>query len=193
MEEIDNKNQIIFTFRQVKRQILLSELVDVIGNGNCYSATPDCRRETVECRMRESIARWESGLLSCWTSFFIALRFLTSVFLVFLVQLAYFLFLDVFYRFLVPVIVVFGDFVVKPLLTAVFNGLVRPALSLVWNALHRASQAVSPLVCLLRSICQAIAVALASFRLVHVHYGDSGSWHSTRPVTGQSLAAVRTV
>ena len=86
--------------------------------------------------------------------------------MIFVVELARFLFKQFGRKLLGGVIIVFGDSFLKPLLAVSFNNIIQPLFILVWNMMHVFRKLIEPALLLTREIFSQLAMLLRSLRLV---------------------------
>lgn len=122
-----------------------------------------------------------------WQEFFAALRILTGFVFIFLVELLLFLIRDTVYKLSVKIIVIFGNFLVKPLLSNVFNAIIQPVLVFLWNIFAAIRNMFEPIIDILRSIAHQIAVVLEALRLVNINlqFGGYGNEHMLHQSSNQ--------
>ena len=94
------------------------------------------------------------------------LQILVDFVVIFIVELARFLFKQFGRKLLGGVIIVFGDSFLKPLLSVSFNNIIQPLFILVWNMMHVFRKLIEPVLLLTREIFSQFAMLLRSFRLV---------------------------
>ena len=71
---------------------------------------------------------------------------------------------------ILKIIVAVGDYLVKPLLTTVFNGFIQPLLIFAWNILIGVRNAFQPVVELLVGLAKPVVLIFQSFRLVEINW-----------------------
>jgi len=94
------------------------------------------------------------------------LQILVDFVVIFVVELARFLFKQFGRKLLGGVIIVFGDSFLKPLLAVSFNNIIQPLFILVWNMMHVFRKLIEPALLLTREIFSQLAMLLRSLRLV---------------------------
>ena len=101
--------------------------------------------------------------------FFGALQILFDFIIIFLVELLRFLLKQFGRKLIAGTITAAGDFLIKPVLTALFNGIVQPLFVLTWNVMYGLRKLLDPLLSLTRELLTQVAMLLRAFRLVDVN------------------------
>ena len=114
--------------------------------------------------------RSEKAMHRMWQEVFAFIRLPISLVFTLLIELTHFLFYDFFYKLILRILSLFGDFVVKASLVTLYNCIVKPLLVFVWNVLIGVRHALEPIIALVTGFSQQIALMLRAFRLVEVQY-----------------------
>ena len=104
---------------------------------------------------------------------FSAFRIVVIFIFVFLVELTRFIAHDVIHGFLLRLLSIVGDFVVKPALVVSFNSFLLPCLVFVWNVFTGLASTLEPLFGTLNGCTQQLVRVLNAFRLVDVTYNTA--------------------
>ena len=105
-----------------------------------------------------------------WKEVFAVLRIILSVLIWFLVEFARFLAKHIFQPIIIGVFVTLGDFVMKPFLSAVFNGFMQPLSIFFWNTFTGLRHMFSPVGEILHRMLAQVAMLCRSIRLFEVHW-----------------------
>lgn len=103
-----------------------------------------------------------------WQEVFALFRILLSIVIWFCVELFKFLARHIFQPLIVGIFVTFGDFVMKPLLSAIFNGFVQPGSIFFWNVFTGMRHMFSPISEILRRVLEQFAMLFRAIRLCDV-------------------------
>lgn len=105
-----------------------------------------------------------------WQEFFAILRIILSIVIWFLVELFKFLAKHIFQPLVIAVVMYFGDYVIKPLLSVLFNGFLQPFSIFWWNVFTGMRHMFNPIGEILRRIFEQLAMLFRSIRLFEVTY-----------------------
>ena len=94
------------------------------------------------------------------------LHIICDLFVIFLLELVKLVFATVFQKFIVGMLTVIGDCILKPLLSSLFNSLLQPLFVMLWNTTTGVRRFVQPMVLLIADILQPITYLVRSFRLI---------------------------
>ncbi|KAK3792223.1 hypothetical protein RRG08_035979 [Elysia crispata] len=125
----------------------------------------DMEDDDVGAFLPEKIEDLERLFRRVWREVFAVLRVVTSFFVLFISELLRFLLSSVVRTLVLDTIVALGDYLLKPLLTVLFNSVLQPLFALVWNVFNSAFQALDPVLRLTGIIMSQVAMVLAAFRL----------------------------
>ncbi|XP_053384276.1 uncharacterized protein LOC123536070 isoform X2 [Mercenaria mercenaria] len=103
-----------------------------------------------------------------WQEIFAILRIILSIVIWFFVELSRFLAKHIFQPLIVGIFVTLGDFVVKPFLSAMFNGFVQPGSIFFWNVFVGMRHMFSPFGDILRKVLEQFAMLFRSIRLFDI-------------------------
>ncbi|XP_060608320.1 uncharacterized protein LOC132760355 isoform X2 [Ruditapes philippinarum] len=103
-----------------------------------------------------------------WQEVFAVLRIVLSILIWFCVELFRFLAKHIFQPLIVGVFVTLGDFVIKPFLSAMFNGFVQPGSIFFWNVFTGMRHMFSPVGDILRKVLEQFAMLFRSVRLFDI-------------------------
>ncbi|XP_013382588.1 uncharacterized protein LOC106153267 [Lingula anatina] len=107
--------------------------------------------------------------------FFGVLRLIVGFFIIFVVELYRFVMRHILHPILVGILVVTGDYLIKPVLSAIFNGILQPVSIFLYNLFVALRTGLNPLIDIINGFARQVAVILGAFRLVvvnntHNHY-----------------------
>eukprot|EP00794_Sanderia_malayensis_P018187 gene18187-20001_t len=100
--------------------------------------------------------------------FFGVLQIVNDVFVIFIVETVRFLLKQFGRKLIAGVITAVGDFVTKPVLSAIFNSIIQPVFVLVWNVMHGLLKLLRPVLNITRELLGQVAHVVRAFRLVDV-------------------------
>lgn len=126
-----------------------------------------------EAKMPLIADRIETGTQRWVQEFFGTLQILVDFLVIFIVEMARFLFRQFGRKLVGGLITVFGDSLLKPVLTALFNHIIQPMLILVWNMMHAVRKLVEPVFMMTREILSQFAMVLRAFRIVAWNRDDN--------------------
>lgn len=109
-----------------------------------------------------------------WKEVFALFRILFSVVIWFFVELFRFLARHLFQPLIIGIFVTMGDFVVKPFLSAVFNGFVQPGSIFLWNVFTGLRHMFSPFGLILQRVFEQFAMLFRSIRLFEITWVSRG-------------------
>lgn len=105
-----------------------------------------------------------------YQEFFGFLRIITSIVLVFIIELVKYLIKYIFGPIVVGILETVGDFVVKPTLTLVFNGIIQPLGVFLWNVFVALRHMFGPVGDILKKLFTPLAMLCRSIRCVEIHW-----------------------
>ncbi|XP_030844947.1 chromodomain-helicase-DNA-binding protein 1-like [Strongylocentrotus purpuratus] len=106
----------------------------------------------------------------CAREIFATLRILVDFFLIFLLEGLRFLAYNIVSAFLVGVTTGFGDYFLRPVATAIFNGLCQPFAMFCFNVGVATRTSTRPFVDVLHNFLSLVAMVIRAFRLVEVNH-----------------------
>lgn len=106
----------------------------------------------------------------CAREIFATLRILVDFFLIFLLEGLRFLAYNIVSAFLVGVTTGFGDYFLRPVATAIFNGLCQPLAMFWFNVGVATRTSTRPFVDTLHNFLSLVAMVIRAFRLVEVNH-----------------------
>ncbi|WAR03495.1 hypothetical protein MAR_010053 [Mya arenaria] len=134
------------------------------GNLRYYEVTEDYE----EARLPQVADKVDKIMQRVWQEMFAVLRILLSVVIWFTVELARFLARHIFQPIIIGVFVTLGDFLMKPFLSAVFNGFVQPLSIFFWNVFTGMRHMFNPIGEILRKVFEQLAMLFSSIRLFEI-------------------------
>lgn len=117
-----------------------------------------------------SYNRLEGLFHRIWQEFFGALRIVTSFFILFLVELFKYIIKYVFQPIFVGIFVTAGDYIVKPVLSVLFNGCMQPTGVFFWNCCVTTKLVCTPMIEILRKILEQFAMCCRFVRCVEIYW-----------------------
>ncbi|KAK3097559.1 hypothetical protein FSP39_010794 [Pinctada imbricata] len=111
-----------------------------------------------------------------WQEFFGALRIVTSFFIILVVELLKYVIRGIIQPIVVGVFQTLGDYIMKPILSILFNGFIQPTSIFLWNCFMTLKHMFTPIGEILRKILREFATCCRSVRLVEINWkvGDPG-------------------
>lgn len=119
-----------------------------------------------------------------WQEFFAMLRIMLSIVIWFLVELFRFVARHIFLPLILGIFVTLGDSLIKPLLSALFNGFIQPFNIFLWNVFTGMKHMFSPIGEIMHNILQHISMLLRSVRLFDI------TWVSGRDSPSHAICNV---
>lgn len=142
------------------------------GDGGDFFCTTDCQPQLHSDRLARDTA---DAATRFWAEAYGSIHIVVAVAVAFVLQTLRFALYSVVRPLLVGGLQTVGDYVVKPLLTAGFNGGVQPPLVFVRQVLEVAGEAVRPVCVVLGRVAEPLSAMLSSIRLVEInHYHSYG-------------------
>ena len=118
-----------------------------------------------------------------WREVFAALRIAFVFLFVFIIELIRFIGRDVFHAFILRLLAIVGDFIIKPLLVMSFNSFALPLLVFIWNLLAGLQSMLEPAFNIVKSCVLQVVLVVRAFRLVEItHNNKTTDASSTVPV-----------
>ncbi|XP_052229596.1 uncharacterized protein LOC127843811 [Dreissena polymorpha] len=148
------------------------------GHGNMRYY--EVNTEEDEAKLPQIADRVDKVMQRLWQEVFSLLRILLSFFIWFAVELFRFLAKHIFQPLIVGIFVTLGDYVVKPFLSAVFNGFMQPTSIFCWNVFTGMRHMFNPIGEILRRIFEQMAMLFRSIRLFEL------TWVTERPTLRQA-------
>ncbi|KAL3842673.1 hypothetical protein ACJMK2_020662 [Sinanodonta woodiana] len=112
----------------------------------------------------------EKFVRRAWQEFFALLRIITSIFIWFLVELFRFLAHHIIQPIVVGIFLNLGDYLVKPLLSTLFNGFVQPCSTFWWNVFSGMKHMFGPIGEILNRVFTQFAMLFRSIRFFEIHW-----------------------
>lgn len=116
------------------------------------------------------ICRLETIFQRIWQEFFGALRIVTSFFILFVVELFKYIIKYVFQPIFIGIFITTGDYVMKPVLSVLFNGFMHPTGVFCWNCCVTTKVVCNPIVEILRKILLQFAMCCRSVRCAQIFW-----------------------
>ncbi|XP_055997283.1 uncharacterized protein LOC130047078 [Ostrea edulis] len=138
------------------------------GHGSVQYLEVDNDEE--EAMMPKLADRLEGLFHRIWQEFFGALRIVTSFFILFLVELFKYIIKYVFQPIFVGIFVTAGDYIVKPVLSVLFNGCMQPTGVFFWNCCVTTKLVCTPMIEILRKILEQFAMCCRFVRCVEIYW-----------------------
>lgn len=146
------------------------ERIDIyyLDHGNCdYFATTDCPPQLRSERLAQQTIDWSTKF---WAEFYGSIHICCAFLIAFILQTIRFVMYSIVRPFIVGILQIIGDYVLKPLLAIIFNGFLQPPLVLVLNILVSVRDICKPIGEMLKMFVQPLADCLRAFRLIEIHY-----------------------
>ncbi len=102
--------------------------------------------------------------------FFGALQIIIDFFIIFTVESIRFILRQFGRKLIGGTLTAFGDFLTKPVFSALFNSIIQPFFVLIWNIMHGIRKLLEPILILSRELFSQVALVLGAFRLVEVNW-----------------------
>lgn len=126
--------------------------------------------EEEEAMMPKLADRLETIFQRIWQEFFGALRIVTSFFILFVVELFKYIIKYVFQPIFIGIFITTGDYVMKPVLSVLFNGFMHPTGVFCWNCCVTTKVVCNPIVEILRKILLQFAMCCRSVRCAQIFW-----------------------
>lgn len=138
-------------------------------NVHCISSTTFNLFLFLFCRLEQIFQR-------IWQEFFGALRIVTSFFILFVVEMFKYIIKYVFQPIFIGIFITTGDYVMKPVLSVLFNGFMHPTGVFCWNCCVTTKVVCNPIVEILRKILLQFAMCCRSVRCAQIFWktGEHG-------------------
>lgn len=131
-----------------------------------YDAEDDAEQAFMP-RIAEKVER---VLKRIYQEFFGAIRILTSIAIILIVELLNFVLKHILQPLIVGILGTLGEFFCKPLLSILFNGFVQPFGIFLWNAAVSFRHMFGPIGDILRRILKEFAMCCRSIKPIQIHY-----------------------
>ncbi|KAK2168154.1 hypothetical protein LSH36_20g15009 [Paralvinella palmiformis] len=142
-----------------------------------------CVDDVIEAKLPPIADKIDVIARRVWREVFAALRIAFVFLFVFVIELMRFIAHDVVHAFLLRVLAIVGDFIIKPLLVLSFNSFVLPALVFTWNVLTGIHSTLEPAFNIVKSCTLQFVLLMKAFRLVEITYNGGTREDSNKVVT----------
>lgn len=140
------------------------------GHGSDYFCTTDCQPQLHTDRLARDTADAATRL---WAEAYGSVHIVVAIAVAFVLQSLRFVLYSVVRPLLVGSIQIVGDYVIKPLLAACFNGCIQPPLVFTRNVLESLADLLRPVCSALGRLLEPLASTLGALRLVEIHHYHS--------------------
>ncbi|XP_062606571.1 uncharacterized protein LOC134268347 isoform X2 [Saccostrea cucullata] len=132
--------------------------------------------EEEEALMPKIADRLEGIFQRIWQEFFGALRIVTSFFILFVVELFKYIIKYVFQPIFIGIFMTTGEYVMKPVLSVLFNGFMQPTGVFCWNCCVTSKLVCTPIIQILKKILEQFAKCCRHVRCVEIFWktGEPG-------------------
>ncbi|XP_061183089.1 uncharacterized protein LOC133191357 isoform X2 [Saccostrea echinata] len=138
------------------------------GHGSVQYLEVDNEEE--EAMMPKLADRLEGIFRRIWQEFFGALRIVTSFFILFVVELFKYIIKYVFQPIFIGIFMTTGEYVMKPVLSVLFNGFMQPTGVFCWNCCVTSKLVCSPIIQILQKILEQFAKCCRHVRCVEIFW-----------------------
>ncbi|XP_065362271.1 uncharacterized protein LOC135955834 [Calliphora vicina] len=132
-----------------------------------YLKTHDCPPQLLSLVLAERATSYATRF---WAEFFGSLQIAVAFIVTFLLQLYRFVLYSLVNIFVVEFLHMTSDYLVKPLLTVLFNGFLQPPLIFCFNILSSLRDILEPIADTLNNFMKPVATVGRSIRLIHATY-----------------------
>ena len=130
------------------------------------------------------ISRCERLSKRIWKEIFAVIRMIFSVFIWFFIELFRYLAKHIFQPIVHGIFAAVGDFVFKPLLSALFNGFMQPLSIFLWNVFTGLRHMFRPVGEILERVFVQFAMLFRSIRLFEINWTAAGNQPIRQQVDG---------
>lgn len=132
-----------------------------------YLCTTDCPPQLLSDNLAK---RTSDCATKFWAEFYGSVHIVFAVIVAFLLQTLRFIMYSFVRAIVIGVLQIIGDYLIKPLLTILFNGFLQPPLILARNLFTSISEMLEPIARSISQFLKPIADTLQAFRLVEIHH-----------------------